>query len=189
MPIFARAQYGLRKENYFAVQPQVVEFGAGPVFDDGTLKVTAVAVDHVDEDVMPCFGMRFDGGGKSVVFSSDTAPTDSVVELARGADLLIHECAMSDEAIDHRKKTKVGIVKHTTPVWLGEVAARADVKSLLAIHQGGRETTNPVLLALTKNHLPEGLQGPGYFDHSVTGIRKNYAGPLRIARDLMRIDL
>jgi ribonuclease Z len=123
------------------------------------------------------------------VFSSDTAPCEDIVALSGNADLLIHECAMDDETIAHRKKTKVGIVNHTTPGALGEIAERAKVKSLVAIHQGGKESTNRVLTRMMRHHMPDARCGPGYFDRTIEGIRRHYDGPLRVARDLMRIDL
>ena len=187
--IRARSQFGRRKENFCAVEPEVTEFMAGTIFEDGRLKVTAVPVKHVDDDIMLCFGMRFDSAEGSVVFSSDTAPTEAIVELAGGVDLLIHECAMDEETMAHRLETKVGIVNHTPPGELGKIATRAGVKSVLAIHQGGKETTNPILLEMTRHHIADGQTGPGYFARTVERIREHYDGPVQVARDLMRIDL
>lgn len=59
------------------------------VFDDGGLRVTAFPVAH--DPVKPAVGYRFDYLGRSVVVSGDTAYSESLVENARGADLLIHE--------------------------------------------------------------------------------------------------
>lgn len=42
--------------------------------------------------------LRFEADGRSVVFSGDTGPSDELIELARDADLLVCECAGSDEA-------------------------------------------------------------------------------------------
>jgi ribonuclease Z len=56
------------------------------VFDDGTLKVTAIEVNHTP--VEPAYGYRFDYKGRSIVISGDTARSDNLVKLARGADLL-----------------------------------------------------------------------------------------------------
>ncbi len=192
--IKARSQYGRRKDNLFAVQPEVTEFGDGPFYEDERLKVRAVPVDHVPPEIMGCFGMRFDittadGTPKSMVFSSDTAPLESVAELSTNVDLLIHECAVTDAIKEHRTATATAIVHHTTPKQLGELAAKAGVKSLIAIHQGGKETTNPVMLDMTRNHAPKGALGPGYFDRTIQGIRESYDGPVRVARDLMRVDL
>jgi ribonuclease BN (tRNA processing enzyme) len=41
--------------------------------------------------------LRFSAGGRSVVFSGDTAWSDALVDLASGCDLLVCECAGSDE--------------------------------------------------------------------------------------------
>ena len=41
--------------------------------------------------------LRFEAGGRSVVFSGDTGPSEGLVELATGADLLVCECAGSDD--------------------------------------------------------------------------------------------
>jgi ribonuclease Z len=59
--------------------------------------------------------------GRSVVYSSDTAPCESVVRLARGADVLIHEA--SGEAPGHSSAAQAG-----------QVAQRAGVGSLYLIH-------------------------------------------------------
>lgn len=42
--------------------------------------------------------LRFEAEGRAVVFSGDTAWSDALVGLAAGADLLVCECAGSDEA-------------------------------------------------------------------------------------------
>jgi ribonuclease Z len=61
----------------------------GTVFEEGELKITAFPVDH--SPVRPAFGYRFDYGGRSVVISGDTIKIDSLIEAARGADLLFHD--------------------------------------------------------------------------------------------------
>src|SRR6185503_10104966 len=61
----------------------------GIVYDDGKVKVTAFLVDH--RPVEPAFGFRFDSGGKSIVISGDTKPSENLIKFAKGADVLIHE--------------------------------------------------------------------------------------------------
>lgn len=41
--------------------------------------------------------LRFEAEGAAVVFSGDTGPSEALVDLATGADLLVCECAGSDE--------------------------------------------------------------------------------------------
>ena len=54
-------------------------------------------VDH--RPVSPAFGFRFDTADRSIVISGDTTPTQSLIELAKGADVLVHD-AFFKPAID-----------------------------------------------------------------------------------------
>src|SRR5690348_17915540 len=58
------------------------------------VKVTAFKVDHGTWH--EALGYRFDAEGKSIVFSGDTRPTESVVQACHGCDVLAHE-ARSEE--------------------------------------------------------------------------------------------
>ena len=51
------------------------------------------------------------------------------------------------------------------------------------------DSLSPVLKRAAAKHLPAELMGPHQLDAMVADIRREYAGPLRIAHDLMRIDL
>src|SRR5882762_2398688 len=59
----------------------------GGVMQDENVKVTAAVVNH--RPVVPAFGYRFDARDRSIVISGDTARSDSLVKLARGADVLV----------------------------------------------------------------------------------------------------
>lgn len=63
------------------------------------------------------------GGGYTVVYSADTEPCDPLIQLATGADLLVHECSVT-EAMEG----------HSTPEQAGWVAAQAGVRRLLVAH-------------------------------------------------------
>ena len=58
-------------------------------YEDDRVRVSATLVQHAP--VFPALGLRFDTDDGSVAFSGDTGPTDNVVELAQGADVLVHE--------------------------------------------------------------------------------------------------
>jgi len=64
------------------------EIEQGNVYDDGSVRVSAFAVDH--GNVKPAFGYRVDYGGHSVVISGDTKFCQNLVNFASGADCLIH---------------------------------------------------------------------------------------------------
>ncbi|MBX3023550.1 MBL fold metallo-hydrolase [bacterium] len=113
------------------------------VFERNGLKVTMFRVLH--DPVKPAVGYRFDYKGNVVVISGDTAKSASVIEHARGADLLIHE-ALSREmmgriaAIVSQHDPRLGKMAndtlgyHTSPVEAAEVARDAGVKTLVFSH-------------------------------------------------------
>jgi ribonuclease BN (tRNA processing enzyme) len=61
------------------------------VLDDGTVKVTAVAVTH--GRAVPALAYRFDTADGSVAFSGDTTVNADLIALAQGADILVHQVA------------------------------------------------------------------------------------------------
>lgn len=97
--------------------PVPMEAGAS-VFSFEDLTVTATPVDHP----VPTIGLRFETASATVAYSCDTAPTDAVVALAQGADLLIHEGTGSLPGV------------HSSPVEAAEIAAEAGVKRLILVH-------------------------------------------------------
>ena len=68
---------------------------------------------------------RLEQGGRSLVYLGDSEPNRAVTELARGADLLVTDCAATDE------NPKPG---HIGPTQSGEIAREAGVKKLLLCH-------------------------------------------------------
>jgi ribonuclease BN (tRNA processing enzyme) len=111
----------------------------GLVMSDENLKVTAALVDH--PPVVPAFAYRFDAPDRSIVISGDTAPSDNLVKLAAGADVLVHS-VMYPSAIDrlvarvpNAAALKASILAHQTSAEdAGRVAARAGVKALVLSH-------------------------------------------------------
>jgi len=98
--------------------------------------------------------------GKKVVYSGDTAPCNSLIELAKNCDLLIHECSCPDEYL-------VGL--HTSPSQLGEIASKANVKKLILNHLypvcNGEEAT------------------------MIKKIKEKFDGEVLIAEDFMTVEL
>lgn len=187
--IHARAQYKQRADSLEMVRPAVHEFGPGLIFDDGVVRVHADYVEHIPKEIMHCFGFRIEAAGKVIAFSGDTSPCESMVRLAAGADLLIHECTFPEEALEFRRRTNIGTYAHTSPTELGKLATRAGAKSVVATHFGHFDTTSPVMKRYLAKHMPIERVGPEFMESVVRDIRKHYAGPLAMAHDLMRIDL
>ena len=68
----------------------IVEYGPGLLFDDGTVKVTAFR--NVHPPVTDSFAIKFETKcGKVIVVSGDTAFMPELAEFSKGADLLVHE--------------------------------------------------------------------------------------------------
>ena len=111
----------------------------GAVIADDNVKVTATLVDH--PPVAPAFAYRFDAADRSIVISGDTAPSQNLVKLAAGADVLVHS-VMYPPAIDrlvarvpNAPALKASILAHQTSAEdAGRIAHDAGVKTLVLSH-------------------------------------------------------
>lgn len=111
----------------------------GEIYRDERVRVRGALVRH--PPVTPAFAFRFDTADRSIVFSGDTAPCDSLIELARGADVLVHEvlhepsldaiCANLPNATRLRQHL---LDSHTTQDQVGIVAREAGVATLVLSH-------------------------------------------------------
>src|SRR5215207_220948 len=63
----------------------------------GPVTVTPYAVDHASG--APAHALRVEYGGKVIAYSGDTAWTDALIDVARGADLFICECYSFDKDV------------------------------------------------------------------------------------------
>jgi len=83
--------------------------------------------------------------GRRIVYSGDTRPYPGMVELARGADLLIHEATFTDELQERAEEDG-----HTTAREAAEVAREAGAKRLALVHISSRYYDPDVLLEEAK---------------------------------------
>ena len=172
------------------LEPIIVrEFAAaGPVMEDENVKVTCCLVNH--PPVVPALGYRFDMADKSIAFSGDTTPMESLARLAKGCDILVHEAIYADSlrrragpAGDNRPGGETagsGIAgdpdkliahvlgSHTTPEQAGRIATEAGVKTLVFAHIA------PIPPAVTEKM---------YIDRAWT----TFKGEIIVAHDLMVI--
>lgn len=90
-----------------------------PVMECPEMRIFASPVQHL----IPAIGLRveFPEEGKVFAYSCDTEPCEAVVNLASGADVLMHE------------STGAG-VGHSSAAQAGEIATRAHASSLVLIH-------------------------------------------------------
>lgn len=108
------------------------------------VKITAFKVDH--RPVEPAVGYRIDYKDRSLVISGDTVYSESLLEHARGVDVLFHEVLnttlvqlMNDNAGLTGSPSLGKITQdipsyHSTPDDAAKIAAAADVRHLIFYH-------------------------------------------------------
>lgn len=141
---------------------------------DANVKVTAALVDH--GAVKPALAYRFDCPDRSIVISGDTRPSENLVALARGADVLVHEVMylpaldrLMAAAPDAKTLREHLLTAHTSTEDIGRIATRAGVKTLVLSH-----------------FVPGGL--PAIPDQTwIDAVRPNFTGNIVVGRDLMEL--
>ena len=154
----------------------IVEFAEGQVVEQRGLKVSALRVDH--PPVTDCFALRFEHGGKSAVFSADTAFFPPLADFAEGADILVHEAMLAEgiERLVARTGNGARLKEH-----------------LLASHsfaeEAGRIASDGGVWRLVRSRLrPADDPEIGEADR-LPRDRKTWAGDLTIARDGLVVEL
>lgn len=94
-----------------------------PVTEVGPFRITTTRVVHP----VPAYAIRVQAGGRSLVYSGDTAPSPALVDLARGADLALFEATWRDADTN-----PPGL--HLSGVQAGEHASAAGVPRLVLTH-------------------------------------------------------
>jgi ribonuclease BN (tRNA processing enzyme) len=148
----------------------------GVVLQTDDVKVTAFRTPH--PPIVDNFAYKFETPDGTVVFSGDTAYNPKLAEFARGADVLVHEC-MYLPAVDRLvARTKNGATlkkhlldSHTTTEDVGRIAAAAGVK------------------VLVMNHFVPGDDPLVTDDNWTEDVKKNFAGKVVVAKDLMELKL
>lgn len=142
---------GLEAKTVAGFRVQVHEIEPGVVFRDGDVTVSAFAVNH--GTWKHAFGYRFDTADRSIVISGDTAPSESLVEQAKGCDVLVHEVYSSD-ILDTWPADRQSYHKtfHTSGVELGRLASRIQPKLLVLYHQLSFSPKESIMREVTRNY-------------------------------------
>jgi len=151
------------------------------VVDADGVKITAFKVDH--RPVVPAVGYRVDYKGRSIVISGDTVYSDSLIEHAKGADVLFCEAlnASMVEAINENAAVSASTSTrqithdipsyHSTPEDAARMAKAAGVGQLVLYH-----IIPPLPSSLVKNLF-------------LSDARKYFTKPITMGADGMLVTL
>ena len=162
----------------------------GVIYQDANVKVTAVENTHFNfPPGSPPYGKyksysyRFETPGRVVFFTGDTGPSDSVADLAKGADLYVTEVTLPDDVVAVFKRNGIWQAKspseqegflrhmheeHVTPENVGKMAAKAGVK------------------AVVMTHFSPSVDPNDDYQRYLDEAKKYFSGPITLAKDLMK---
>jgi ribonuclease Z len=139
---------------------------AGNVFSTETWEVISAPAKHV-QPYLDSLAYRFNTPDGSIVFTGDTEPCDSVIDLAKEADLML--CMCWDEQANMEKSGEHEGQCGTSGA--AEMAARANVKKLCLVHIGPN------------------LSQPNVMETALIGLRDIFKGQIIFADELDKIEL
>ncbi len=145
----------------------VRDIGPGPVHSGKDWQVTAAIAEHA-QPWLDCLAYRLDSPDGSVVFTGDTRPCESVVNLARNADVMLCMCWGDSDIMD-----AIGEGRDTMCGTRGaaEMAQEAGVKRLVLVHTG------------------PSLCEHGAMEKAIGDVKKVYDGELVFGEELMTLEL
>jgi ribonuclease BN (tRNA processing enzyme) len=159
------------------VHPHELKDG-GEVMKDHQVKVTAVLVKH--PPMVPSFAYRFDAADRAIVISGDTARSDNVIALARGADVLVHS-AYYPPAIERLQARLQARVPNVATLMRTIHEGQSSVEDAARIaHAAGVNT-------LVLSHLIPADDPTVTDDMWLAAARPHFTGTIIVGKDLLEI--
>jgi ribonuclease BN (tRNA processing enzyme) len=151
--------------------PAVRELKPHDTVEQNGWKITVGAVIHV-QPYLTCYGYRLDCAAGSIAYSGDTGPCQSMIQLARGCDVLIHMCHYISGSVTPFFKERTDTTKAITGhLDLAQIAQEAGVKNLVI------------------THVSEPMDVDGVRERLIADIAEVYKGNIFFGQDLMEIPL
>ena len=193
--VFAAEKPGFQPErpNYGLTSPFVAHEvnGEGVVYRDDKIQITAAENSHYA--LMPAqlrahfksYSYRIQTPHGVVVFTGDTGPSDAVVNLARGADVLVAEV---EEGLDELRGfiDRMAVQNHWTPVRKEEFAAHMEKEHLTVDSLGELASKAQVGSVVFYHYDPENKADQ---QARVAAMKKYFHGPVLAPMDLDRFCL
>lgn len=142
------------------------DVGPGPVHRGREWAVSAAPAEHV-QPYLDSLAYRLDSAEGSIVFTGDTQPCRSVVDLARGADMLLCMCWDDQE----RMQANGEAPGQCGTTGAAQMAQEAGVKRLVLVHIGPHLSTH------------------GPMEKGIGDVRRIYSGEIIFADELMSLRL
>jgi ribonuclease BN (tRNA processing enzyme) len=159
----------------------------GVIYQDVNIKVTAVENTHYAfhkgsaAGKFKSYSYRFETPDSVVVFMGDSGPSDSVTELAKGADLLVTQTSSFQE----RMKTMIenGRWQKMTPAEQARIAQQATRN--ITLEDIGRMATRANVKTVVLSHLSARADGSDDYTPWVEEVNTHFSGEVFVAKDLM----
>ena len=147
-------------------EPVVEEIEHGSVVERGKWSVKVAEVVHVQPQ-LTCLAYRLETPDHSIVFGGDTAPVQSLTELATGADVLLHMCHFVNGVVTDTRMTS---------------CCSGHLDAACTARDAGVET-------LILVHLTEQVERPGTRERVLLETGQIFKGHIIFAEDLLEVPL
>ncbi|MCH2307090.1 MAG: MBL fold metallo-hydrolase [SAR202 cluster bacterium] len=142
------------------------DIGPGEVIEKDDFKVTTALAEHV-QPYLDSLAYRIDTKEGSVVFTGDTQPCDSVIELSKGADALVCMCWDDQEVMDSTGEMQ----GQCGTVGAAEMAQKSGVRKLILSHVGPNLSQESVT------------------EKAISDVGAVFDGEVVVAKELMQINI